>query len=215
MGGFGSGRAACRPRQMAEACRSLDVNRLNREGCLAAGYNGGWQWRRDGQPVASIGLSMTEDVLVLDYRVRRNEGTWKDIRQPTRIARTDCRYGGSRPWFICPGIVNGVPCSRRVGRLFSGGDYFLCRHCYGIKYASQSEDPLRRAQRRAGKLSEQIHGRAGQTKPRRWRRTEDRLRERCVAAELEADDLLEQAMARVMMRFRRHSGRGVRDEGGS
>jgi hypothetical protein len=39
-----------------EACRAIDVNWLHREGCLFAGWTGGWQWTRDGEKVASINL---------------------------------------------------------------------------------------------------------------------------------------------------------------
>jgi hypothetical protein len=37
MGGFGSGRPTGSGRDKVEACRSIDVNRLHREGCLRAG----------------------------------------------------------------------------------------------------------------------------------------------------------------------------------
>ncbi len=56
MGGIGSGRPRGSGRDTVEACRSLDVNRLHREGCLRAGWVGGWQWTRDGERVASISL---------------------------------------------------------------------------------------------------------------------------------------------------------------
>ena len=44
MGGYGSGRTSYK--QKAEHCRSLDVNRLNREGCLKHGRQGNWVWSR-------------------------------------------------------------------------------------------------------------------------------------------------------------------------
>ena len=48
-----------------ENCRSLDVNRLSKEGCLRPGYRGGWAWTVDGEQVASIGLRATADQLIL------------------------------------------------------------------------------------------------------------------------------------------------------
>ncbi len=42
MGGYGSGRPG--HKQKAEDCRSLDVNRLHREGCLEPGRMGNWVW---------------------------------------------------------------------------------------------------------------------------------------------------------------------------
>lgn len=47
MGGYGSGRTGYR--QNVEDCKSLDVNRLHREGCLRSGHRGSWVWSREGQ----------------------------------------------------------------------------------------------------------------------------------------------------------------------
>jgi hypothetical protein len=54
MGGFGSGRPSGSGRDKVEACRSIDINRLHKTGCLGAGWSGGWQWTRDGERVAWI-----------------------------------------------------------------------------------------------------------------------------------------------------------------
>lgn len=209
MGGFGSGRIARRARQVAEHLKSLDVNRLNRAGCLGEGYAGGWEWRRDGETIGSIGMKMQAGCLILDYRIRRGEGEWRTIRQVTLIERTPCRYGGTRPWFTCPGFPGRPPCGQRAARLFGAGDYFLCRRCYSVVYASQSDDSLGRAQRRARKLSRRLQPRIeadGTSRRRRmWRATRERLVERSVAAELEADDLLEAAMHRIFNRLERRS----------
>ena len=70
MGGYGSGRPASK--RKADDCRTLDVNRLNREGCLRAGWQGHWQWSHDGKQVASIGCKATETSFVLAYRINRN-----------------------------------------------------------------------------------------------------------------------------------------------
>ena len=39
------------------------------------------------------------------------------LRETVRIVRVPCRFGGTRPYFICPGVVNGIPCGRRVVKL--------------------------------------------------------------------------------------------------
>jgi hypothetical protein len=77
MGGFGSGRRSGSGRGKVEACRSIDVNRLHREGCLREGWTGAWLWTCDGETVASINLSFEhERVLVamkpLDFRKGMN-----------------------------------------------------------------------------------------------------------------------------------------------
>jgi hypothetical protein len=70
LGGFGSGRSGS-GRDKVETCRSIDVNRLHREGCLRAGWDAGWQWTRDGEKVASINLRAEHDLLHLTYCHRR------------------------------------------------------------------------------------------------------------------------------------------------
>jgi hypothetical protein len=103
MGGFGSCRPSDSGRSAVEACRSLDVNRLHRAGCLGPGWAGGWQWTRDGEQVAWIHLRAAADHLILAYRVRIEGGDWQDVVETVRIVRLPCRFGGSRPYFVCPG----------------------------------------------------------------------------------------------------------------
>ncbi len=125
MGGFGSGRPAGYGRETVESCRFLDVNHLHRVGCLTPGWRGEWQWTRDGKRVAWISLRAEEDRLVLSYNYRRNGGEWQDVEQPAPIVRVPCRFGGHRPYFQCPGVVNGVHCGRRVAKLYGADRYFL------------------------------------------------------------------------------------------
>jgi hypothetical protein len=152
MGGPGSGRRSGSGRDTLEACRSIDVNRLHREGCLRAGWIGGWQWTRDGEKLASINLRAEHDRLHLTYRVRVGGGEWEDVAETVRIVRAACRFGGTRPYFICPGVVNRSPVAG--AKLHGPGRYFLCRHCYRLAYASQSECAWDRAIRRASKISQ-------------------------------------------------------------
>ena len=88
MGGFGSGRPEGYGRTKAEHCRSIDVNRLQSEGCLTPGWLGGWQWTRDGEEVASIRMRAEERRLVLIYNYRRNEEEWQSIEEPLLGARS-------------------------------------------------------------------------------------------------------------------------------
>ena len=195
MGGIGSGRPSGSGRDTVESCRSLDVNRLHREGCLRAGWAGGWQWTRDGEQVASIGMRTGVDQLHLTYRIRiGGGGDWEDVTETVRIARVACRYSGARPYFICPGVVNGVACGRRVAKLYLSWRYFLCRHCHRLAYASQSEDAWDRAFRRASKIRQRLGGDPGLAarlppKPKgMWQRTYKRLFNRTFEAETEAEE---------------------------
>jgi hypothetical protein len=37
--------------------------------------------------------------------VRVSGGEWHDVKETVRIVRIPCRFGGSRPYFACPGVV--------------------------------------------------------------------------------------------------------------
>ena len=193
MGGYGSGRRS--GKQTAEVCKSLDVNRFHRDGCLNPGRSGNWVWSRDGEEVGRIKYETEEGRLVLDYKVRVYGGDWEPITQPIRITHVDCHYGNKRPYFICPGVVNGRHCGRRVGKLFAGGRYFLCRHCYRIAYASQSEASYDRMLRRANKLRMALGDEPGTahciaSKPKgMWQRTYERKHCEIEWCEDQADQL--------------------------
>jgi hypothetical protein len=214
MGGFGSTRRGwVNTSDTVEGSRSLDIGCLNRAGCLRPGYWGGWEWSRDGERLASIQLRRDSDSLVLSYRVRAYGEEWQDIEQRTRIIWMPCRFGGARPYFICPGIVNGSVCSRWVTKLYGGGRYFLCRHCYRLADASQREDFHDRALRRANKIRMRLSGEPGiaLTFPARpkgmHRKTYQRLQSAASNAEILAQERLVIALARLLPRSDRRNGR--------
>jgi hypothetical protein len=193
MGGLGSGRRPGFGRDTVEGSRVLDGIRLHRAGCLREGYSGGWQWTRDGEAVASIGMRCDGRALHLSYRLRSNGGAWEDVSEGIAIRRVACRFGGARLYLICPGIVSGIRCDRRVLKLYGAGRYFLCRHCWRLRHASQSEGPLDRSIRRAEKLRRRLGAeRCEESAPPRpkgmWRRTHDRLCRRLMEAQFEADE---------------------------
>ncbi|WP_459857628.1 hypothetical protein [Dongia sp. agr-C8] len=190
-----------------ESCRSIDVNRLHKTGCLQPGWRGGWQWTADGRKVASINLRTEADRLNLSYRIRISGGEWEDVSETVRIVQVPCPFGGTRPYFICPGVVNGVACGRRAAKLHGSGRYFLCRHCYRLAYASQSEGEWDRALRRANRIRQRLGGDPGMTEllPNRpkgmWRRTYGRLRKRALEAETLADEAFAIRAARLLSRI--------------
>jgi hypothetical protein len=210
MGGFGSGRPAGRGK--VEACRSIDVNRLHREGCLRAGSMASCQWSRDGDKVTPTDMRAEHDRLHLTYRLRIGGGEWEDVNETVRIVRTPCRFGGARPYFVCPGVVNGNACGRRVAKLYGPGRYFLCRHCYRLTYASQCEDAQRRSMRRVSKIMQRLGGNAGTGSPfpakskGMWRRTYERLREQALDAEERADEALLPYVARLLAQMNNRKG---------
>src|SRR6476660_6694585 len=111
MGGFGSGRPSSSGQTRVEACCSIDVNPAAKVGCLHAGWLAGLQWTSGGEEFTSINLRAEADRLLLSYRLCM-DGAWADVEQTV-----PCRFGGERPYFICPAVVNGGACGRRVAKL--------------------------------------------------------------------------------------------------
>jgi hypothetical protein len=137
MGGYGSGRPSSKDK--IEEYWSLNINKFHRDWCLIDGKRGNWSWSSDGSEIASIAFSTQATTMTLNYRVRVHSGDWETIEQTVPIERIPCNYGKQRPYFRCSGVVRGRHCNRRVTKLFAGGSYFLCRHCYSLTYSSQSE----------------------------------------------------------------------------
>jgi hypothetical protein len=216
MGGFGSTRWAwASTKETVEGNRRLDINRLRQAGCLRPGYWGSWEWKQDGERVAWIQFRQEGDRLVLSYRVRRHGGEWQDVEQPTLIAWTPCRFGGARPYFVCPGVVNGIACGRRVAKLYGAGIYFLCRHCYRLAYASQREDRYDQALRRANNIRMRLGGEPGTESPFPARpkgmhhKTYERLQSAVSNAEILAEERLVILLARLQRSDRRSERRST------
>jgi hypothetical protein len=169
MGGLGSGDwYRFNKKTTTGECHSIDVRYLHREGLLKAG---GWfslRWSRGEHETGSIGgsveghLRLRPERVILRYRHRSGPGAeWEDVQEPVPLTWTACNFGGERPWFICP----GAGCGRRVAVLYGPGKYFLCRHCYDLRYESQREDKTQRALRRAQKIRKHLGGSANMMEP--------------------------------------------------
>lgn len=161
------------------------------------------EFRRDG------------NALVLSYRVRRQGEEWEDVEQPTPIVWMPCRFGGSRPYFVCPGIVSGIACGRKVAKLYGAGTYFLCRHCYRLAYASQREDRYDRALRRANNIRVRLGGEPGTAalfpaRPKGMRHeTYERLQTAVFNAEILAEEQIAVLLARLQRSDRRREHRSA------
>jgi hypothetical protein len=159
MGGYGSGPYGFlgeTSKTTVEECLNLDIRRLHRDGHLKPGAYLTWAWERGEENKATIGIKVKKQAVRLEYTVTRPDGEKKDYNYSVSISRTSCNFGGERPWFICPGVVNNVVCNRRVAKLYKppGGDLFLCRHCYNLNYSSSQEsgDEMARMRRKLRKL---------------------------------------------------------------
>jgi hypothetical protein len=52
-----------------------------------------------------------------------------------------------------------------VAKLYGPGKYFLCRHCYDLRYESQREDKKTRALRKAQTIRTRLGGSANMLEP--------------------------------------------------
>ena len=147
MGGYGSGRTEWRAK--AERALKLDISQLKKRDCLKPGYTFTWRWTWTSGDSSSINITTRESALELNYRVKNPGEDWQDQNQHIALTYTECNYGGTRPWFICP------QCSRRVGVLYSRC-LFLCRHCTNVAYTSKSENLPDRMLRKANKIRDRL-----------------------------------------------------------
>jgi hypothetical protein len=89
------------------------------------------------------------------------------INQRAAIECVACPYGGVRCYFLCP--VVGVRCQQ----LFFADGLFASRKAHRLTYASQSEDDLSRARRKAHRLRRRVEGDGLYPRPRgrnRWQK---------------------------------------------
>lgn len=164
MGGYGSGRQF--GTNVTEDYRQIDIRRWQREGRLFPGNYINWQWLRNGEKAASIGVSVESEQLRLIYNYRDNSsGDWESLNYPVELETTRCHYGGVRYWFTCPAIG----CGRRVAILYAGGKYFACRHCYKLAYKSQRETDEDRLIRKAEKIRQKLDWEPGILNRNGWK----------------------------------------------
>lgn len=87
--------------------------------------------------------------LILNYGYRG-----QTYQYSIKIDRTACHYGGYRHWWLCP------KCNRRVGVLYCAGIY-VCRHCIGALYQTQTQGNYDRLFTKVHKIRMRLGWRAG------------------------------------------------------
>ena len=156
VGGYGSGRWGWHSKkETVEYCRSIDASRWQREGILTSNVlqSGAsiWSDPETGKERASISYQVNtvhpaDPWLRLRYDVTdRATGTRKSYDYRIQLVTTRPHFGGLRWWFVCPLVVNGRACDRRVRKLYlaPGCSYFGCRHCLNLTYKSAQEHDKR------------------------------------------------------------------------
>ncbi len=111
-------------------------------------------WNRNGQPSGSASIRVVAGVSMTVICQWRSDSS-EDLQSMERIVfieNTNCAYGGSRPWFVCP------DCGRRVAIVMLQKPTVACRHCLKLTYASCNEDQIDRSWRRRDKIKAKLGG---------------------------------------------------------
>lgn len=152
MGGFGSGRRwRYDTKDTTEDRRKIDIRTLHKRGILNKNTSFSLQWPGGSRQASSIRIHISSEHLILAYRHQNSNGKWDTMQYSVKLTWTPCRFGGKRPWFICP----VKKCQRRVAILYSG-NFYACRHCHQLTYTCQREADYDRAARQAEKIREKL-----------------------------------------------------------
>ena len=117
--------------------------------------------------VAGINIRVGLQSIVLSYRMKSTDEV---VEQRVQTQTSPCHLGGQRQWFTCP------RCSKRVAVLYAPSQYFVCRLCGGLGYATQKEGVGDRAMTKADRLRKRLgwpagiaHGDGGKPKGMHWK----------------------------------------------
>jgi hypothetical protein len=131
-----------------ERCHSIAATQWAHAGVIRPGvrWSGTVTWRNSvtDEVLSAIGVEASAGhdgtgSVRLRYTLTGPDGLGEPLDYLVRLVTTRPHLGGLRWWFICPLINNGVPCGRRVAKLYRRGLYFGCRACHGLAYRSSQE----------------------------------------------------------------------------
>jgi hypothetical protein len=141
------GRYYYNKKDTVEDCRRVSISFLRKNRCFDSPWPQSITWTNsDGETTASMTVQVHTaqdgNYVRLSYTMTdRDTGKATDFDYKVQLVTTPCHFGGVRWWFICPLIVNGITCGRRVAMLYRAPfrDYYGCRHCYNLSYESRNE----------------------------------------------------------------------------
>lgn len=140
MGGYGSNRwGSHRTKTTVEASLSITAHAFKEALDHGPGCSAVLSWAG-----GSVSFRVEDNGGERSLRVTYTRGKDEVVQSPDyllRVVKTSPHYGGTRWYFLCPLVVNGRPCLRRVSKLYlpPGGLYFGCRECYGLTYTTSQE----------------------------------------------------------------------------
>lgn len=133
MGGLGSSRygwsGPCTGKDTVHQYPEIDIRHLAREITIEPKKYVEWNWPINRQQTIPIGVLVVHpEKLALIYQLSGADGRPRLMKAIIKISYTKCNFGGERPWFNCPA------CTKRIAKIYFGGNYFFCRHCYNLTY---------------------------------------------------------------------------------
>jgi hypothetical protein len=195
MGGFGSGRR-CDAKDTTTSRQQIGIREF---GNLPEGAQIGMRWTRGGEPSGSLRVRAGTGGLLLTY-FPVDGAQWD---QRVHVERVPCRFGGSRPWFVCPG------CGAHRESLYMGRFGFTCRCCNSLNYPSTRQPAHDRAAYRAERIRARLgwspgieNGHGPKPKNMHWRTYERLVAEHDRAAR-RFDDGVWELLKEKSLRFER------------
>jgi hypothetical protein len=140
---------------LLEHCQAIDVLSWKRLGYADSPKTFELTWPSDGDSADWLICVATRHSVTL-----YGQGDFFDealCYQNVRFDWTACRFGGERPWFVCP----GARCGRRVTKLYRLNSPFACRQCHRLAYASQYRPEDEKNMWRAHKIRKRLTGEGG------------------------------------------------------
>ena len=122
---------------------SFNTKFLKSKRYLSPGMHAGTFWWGPDNTENSISIlsnvNDSESWIRLEYNFICDDTAKERMKYSIRLTPTHCQFGGKRWWLICPLTRNGVPCQKRVSKLYGLGKWFGCRTCGDFAYDSQYE----------------------------------------------------------------------------
>lgn len=187
-GGFRANAGRPTHRFKVSDCRDIDIRSFQQAGALRRHWTGSWYWWRADTMEVNYKIFMWsyEDQVWLQYLWQGQQA-----EQTVHLERTACFFGGTRPWFLCPG------CRHRVAALYLHAGTFRCRLCHDLRYECQSEDAISRTWRSQTKVERSL-GQARMRPKGMHKATYERLRKDVNRVERERRMLVHAGLRRML-----------------
>lgn len=141
--------AAPRYRATWEQVSALDADHIGSWGAFA-GYAGPITFDDTEPAKLHVEHDTERDTFSAFYVWKGREDEAGPIRSTVRLERRSCRFGGTRPYFICP------RCTRRTLRLAVLAGGMTCGRCGKITWGSRRETETQRLVRKANKVARRL-----------------------------------------------------------